>query len=40
MLTLELEFNKNPTPTAAVRERIAQEINMTERSVQIWFQNR
>ena len=38
--TLEVEFNKNPTPTAAVRERIAQDINMTERSVQIWFQNR
>lgn len=40
LATLEVEFNKNPTPTAAVRERIAQEINMTERSVQIWFQNR
>lgn len=40
LVTLELEFNKNPTPTAIVRERIAQEINMTERSVQIWFQNR
>ncbi len=40
LVTLEVEFNKNPTPTAAVRERIAQEINMTERSVQIWFQNR
>ena len=38
--TLEVEFNKHPTPTAAVRERIAQDINMTERSVQIWFQNR
>jgi hypothetical protein len=38
--TLEVEFNKNPTPTASVRERIAEEINMTERSVQIWFQNR
>jgi len=37
---LEIEFDKNATPTAAVRERIAQEINMTERSVQIWFQNR
>lgn len=37
---LEMEFNKNPTPTAGVRERIADEINMTERSVQIWFQNR
>ena len=40
LVTLEVEFNKNPTPTAIVRERIAQGINMTERSVQIWFQNR
>jgi hypothetical protein len=40
LTTLEVEFNKNPTPTALVRERIADEINMTERSVQIWFQNR
>ncbi|KAL2163002.1 hypothetical protein VTH06DRAFT_6838 [Thermothelomyces fergusii] len=40
LTTLEMEFNKNPTPTADVRVRIAEEINMTERSVQIWFQNR
>jgi hypothetical protein len=40
LLTLEVEFTKNPTPTATVRERIAQDISMTERSVQIWFQNR
>ena len=40
LVTLENEFSKNATPTAATRERIAQEINMTERSVQIWFQNR
>ncbi|KAK2740657.1 hypothetical protein FQN57_006027 [Myotisia sp. PD_48] len=40
LVTLELEFKKNPTPTAAVREQIAEDINMTERSVQIWFQNR
>lgn len=40
LMSLEREFNKNPTPTAMVRERIAVEINMTERSVQIWFQNR
>ncbi|KAL9110309.1 MAG: hypothetical protein Q9187_008063, partial [Circinaria calcarea] len=39
LVLLEIEFNKNPTPVAAVREKIAQEINMTERSVQIWFQN-
>ena len=40
LITLEVEFNKNPTPTATVRERIAEDIQMTERSVQIWFQNR
>jgi hypothetical protein len=40
LTTLEVEFNKNPTPTGSTRERIAQDINMTERSVQIWFQNR
>jgi hypothetical protein len=40
LVTLEVEFNKNPTPSAIVRERIANDINMTERSVQIWFQNR
>ena len=39
-LVPKVEFNKNPTPTAAVREQITQEINMTEHSVQIWFQNR
>ena len=40
LVTLEDEFIKNPTPTATVRERIAQDISMTERSVQIWFQNK
>jgi len=40
LTTLEMEFNKNPTPAAEVRMQIAEEINMTERSVQIWFQNR
>jgi hypothetical protein len=40
LTTLEMEFNKNPTPAAEVRLQIAEEINMTERSVQIWFQNR
>lgn len=40
LATLEVEFNKNPTPALPVRERIAQDISMTERSVQIWFQNR
>jgi len=40
LVTLEQEFARNATPTAATRERIANEISMTERSVQIWFQNR
>lgn len=40
LVMLEAEFINNPTPTATVRERIAQDISMTERSVQIWFQNR
>ncbi|CAK7224193.1 Transcription elongation factor SPT4 [Sporothrix bragantina] len=40
LTTLELEFNKNPTPNAETRVMIAEQINMTERSVQIWFQNR
>ena len=40
LVVLEAEFSENPTPTAHVRERIADKINMTERSVQIWFQNR
>jgi hypothetical protein len=40
LATLEMEFTKNPTPTADVRDRIAEEISMTQRSVQIWFQNR
>jgi hypothetical protein len=40
LVTLKREFRKNAMPTGAVRERIAQEINMTRRSVLIWFQNR
>ncbi|RKL25516.1 hypothetical protein BFJ68_g155 [Fusarium oxysporum] len=35
LTTLEMEFNNNPTPTATVRERIAEEINMTERRAKI-----
>ncbi|TGZ80491.1 hypothetical protein EX30DRAFT_52122 [Ascodesmis nigricans] len=40
LVVLEAEFDKCPTPNATTRERIAEQINMTERSVQIWFQNR
>ncbi|KAK9471327.1 uncharacterized protein V1510DRAFT_438027 [Dipodascopsis tothii] len=37
---LEAEFAINPVPNSKTRERVADQINMTERSVQIWFQNR
>ncbi|KAK9321230.1 hypothetical protein V1517DRAFT_327114 [Lipomyces orientalis] len=37
---LETEFGINPAPNGKTRLRIAEQINMTERSVQIWFQNR
>ncbi|OLL25154.1 Homeobox protein HOY1, partial [Neolecta irregularis DAH-3] len=37
---LEETFAVNPTPNSKVRQALAQTIQMTERSVQIWFQNR
>ncbi|KAK9469670.1 hypothetical protein V1512DRAFT_256785 [Lipomyces arxii] len=37
---LENEFSVNAAPNGKTRQRIANSINMTERSVQIWFQNR
>jgi Homeodomain len=37
---LEEAFAVNPSPNAKMREIIAERIKMTERSVQIWFQNR
>jgi Homeodomain len=37
---LEEAFGVNPSPNAKMREMIADSIKMTERSVQIWFQNR
>ncbi|KAK7204291.1 hypothetical protein BZA70DRAFT_290267 [Myxozyma melibiosi] len=40
LVILENEFALNPAPNAKTRIRIADQINMTERSVQIWFQNR
>jgi hypothetical protein len=40
LLVLEEAFAMNSSPTAKVREMIAERIRMTERSVQIWFQNR
>ncbi|BFZ54052.1 hypothetical protein PYCC9005_001083 [Savitreella phatthalungensis] len=40
LVVLEEAFAVNPNPNAKMREAISGEINMTERSVQIWFQNR
>ena len=40
LLVLEEAFNVNASPNAKLREMIADRIRMTERSVQIWFQNR
>ncbi len=40
LIVLEEAFSANPSPNAKVREAISAQISMTERSVQIWFQNR
>lgn len=37
---LRSEFLINSTPNAKIREEIGRKIDMTERSVQIWFQNK
>ena len=33
-------FNEDNTPSAEVRQRLADQLGMSSRSVQIWFQNR
>ncbi|ORX95944.1 Homeodomain-like protein, partial [Basidiobolus meristosporus CBS 931.73] len=37
---LERAFQENPKPNNAVRRTLAQELSMTPRGVQVWFQNR
>ncbi|KAI8148190.1 homeobox domain-containing protein, partial [Fennellomyces sp. T-0311] len=37
---LEAAFEDNPKPSAAKRQSLAEELSMTPRGVQIWFQNR
>lgn len=37
---LERAFLSDPKPTAEVRAALAAELNMTTRSIQVWFQNR
>ncbi|KAG5461104.1 MAG: hypothetical protein BJ554DRAFT_6753, partial [Olpidium bornovanus] len=40
LAVLEETFLTNTSPNAALREFLAARLNMSERSVQIWFQNR
>lgn len=40
LIVLEEAFAVNSSPNAKMREVISAQISMTERSVQIWFQNR
>ncbi|ORX95089.1 Homeodomain-like protein, partial [Basidiobolus meristosporus CBS 931.73] len=37
---LEKAFYGNPKPNNAARRTLAQELGMTPRGVQVWFQNR
>lgn len=37
---LQESFNTNPLPDATVRSRLARDLEVTERTIQIWFQNR
>ncbi|KAI8637929.1 hypothetical protein BD408DRAFT_436533 [Parasitella parasitica] len=40
LAVLEKTFNVHPSPNNRVREQLSRELGMTERSIQIWFQNR
>ncbi|KAI7852653.1 homeobox protein EgHBX4, partial [Circinella umbellata] len=37
---LQNSFSVNPLPDASVRSQLAQDLNVSERTIQIWFQNR
>ncbi|KAK9728077.1 hypothetical protein K7432_001329 [Basidiobolus ranarum] len=37
---LERTFYENPKPNSVLRKQLAQELGMTPRGVQVWFQNR
>ncbi|KAI8816610.1 homeobox domain-containing protein, partial [Fimicolochytrium jonesii] len=37
---LEETFKTHPSPNAHLRELLSHKVQMSERSVQIWFQNR
>ncbi|KAI8364023.1 hypothetical protein EDC96DRAFT_511613 [Choanephora cucurbitarum] len=37
---LQESFDNNPLPDASVRSKLARELSVSERTIQIWFQNR
>ncbi|RKO88649.1 homeobox domain-containing protein, partial [Blyttiomyces helicus] len=37
---LEEQFQSSPSPSLPIREALAAQLAMEEKSVQIWFQNR
>lgn len=40
LAVLEKTFSVNPSPNNRIREQLSRELGMSERSIQIWFQNR
>ncbi|KAI9256645.1 homeobox domain-containing protein [Phascolomyces articulosus] len=40
LAVLENTFAVNPSPNGRMREQLSRQLAMTERSIQIWFQNR
>ncbi|TPX56452.1 hypothetical protein PhCBS80983_g04534 [Powellomyces hirtus] len=40
LAVLEPIFNTNPNPPKSLRQHLAETVGLSERSVQIWFQNR
>ena len=40
LAVLENTFAVNPSPNGRMREQLSRQLGMTERSIQIWFQNR
>ncbi|PWY99862.1 Homeodomain-like protein, partial [Testicularia cyperi] len=37
---LESTFHETPKPSAALRKQLSVQLDMPQRAVQIWFQNR
>ncbi|KAJ3099108.1 hypothetical protein HDU96_010824 [Phlyctochytrium bullatum] len=40
LTVLQEAFEKNPKPSSAVRNELAERLGMSSRAVQVWFQNR